>query len=99
VKGEAEADAHAAHGPVAATPGGTLVEATGDGSAAHGLHLSDITGREIAVLVPLVIVILWIGIYPKPFLDRSATSIAQIGQQVQKAAPVRTTTTTTASPR
>ncbi len=98
VKGETEADAHAAHGPVAATPGGTLVEAAGNG-AAHGLHLSDITGREIAVLVPLVIVILWIGIYPKPFLDRSATSIAQIGQQVQRAAPVRTTTTTTASPR
>ena len=92
VKGEVEEAAHGAdgtHGAVAATSGGTLVEANSAGEATHGLHLSDITFREIAILVPIVIVILWIGIYPKPFLDRTATSIAQISQQVTSAAPAR----------
>jgi NADH-quinone oxidoreductase subunit M len=95
VKGDVD-EAHGARGVAVATPSGTLVEATPDTGSTHSLHLSDITPREIAVLVPLVIVILWIGIYPKPFLDRSAASIAQISQQVTQAAPARTTL---ASPR
>src|SRR5438552_1104220 len=31
-------------------------------------HLSDLSGREIALLVPVVLLIVWIGIYPRPFL-------------------------------
>ena len=30
----------------------------------------DLTGREIAALVPLAILVFWIGLYPKFFLDR-----------------------------
>jgi NADH-quinone oxidoreductase subunit M len=55
------------------------------GSQEHAMHLSDIKAREIAMLVPIVVLILWIGIYPKPFLDRTATSINQVGQQVAAA--------------
>jgi NADH-quinone oxidoreductase subunit M len=32
--------------------------------------LLDLTPRELAVLLPLLACILWIGVYPKPFLDR-----------------------------
>jgi NADH-quinone oxidoreductase subunit M len=32
--------------------------------------IPDLGGREIAILVPLVVIILWIGIYPRPILDR-----------------------------
>ena len=32
--------------------------------------LPDLTPRELAVLIPLLAGIAWIGIYPKPFLDR-----------------------------
>ena len=32
--------------------------------------IPDLGAREIAILLPLVVVILWIGIYPRPFLDR-----------------------------
>ncbi|HSG98532.1 MAG TPA: Fe-S-binding domain-containing protein, partial [candidate division Zixibacteria bacterium] len=32
--------------------------------------LKDLTFRELATLIPLVALILWIGIYPRPFLDR-----------------------------
>jgi len=33
-------------------------------------HVPDLNGRELAVLVPLVVLILWLGLYPKPILDR-----------------------------
>src|SRR6266853_1424915 len=43
--------------------------------------LTDLTPREITVLVPLLVLILWIGIYPKPFLQRmEPTSRALIEQ-------------------
>jgi NADH-quinone oxidoreductase subunit M len=32
--------------------------------------LPDVTGREISVLMPLVVLIFWIGLYPSPFLSR-----------------------------
>ena len=32
-------------------------------------HLLDLNARELAVLVPLVVLCFWIGLYPKPFLD------------------------------
>jgi NADH-quinone oxidoreductase subunit M len=38
------------------------------------LHLRDLTLREVAVLVPVVLVILWIGLYPQPFLKRMEAS-------------------------
>jgi NADH-quinone oxidoreductase subunit M len=31
-------------------------------------HLKDLNTRELATLVPLVLLCFWIGIYPKPFL-------------------------------
>src|SRR5213596_3090231 len=32
-------------------------------------HLKDLSPRELATLVPLVLFCFWIGLYPKPFLD------------------------------
>jgi NADH-quinone oxidoreductase subunit M len=37
-----------------------------------GHHLIDLTKREIAVLIPIVIFIVWIGIFPKTYLNKSA---------------------------
>src|SRR3954465_370896 len=34
--------------------------------------IPDLNGRELAVLLPLAALILWLGFYPKPFLDRMA---------------------------
>ena len=31
--------------------------------------LTDLSGREWAYMMPLVILSLWIGVYPKPFLE------------------------------
>jgi NADH-quinone oxidoreductase subunit M len=43
-----------------------------EGGLYGGQSLTDMTKREIAVLVPVIILIVWIGVYPKPFLSRSA---------------------------
>jgi NADH-quinone oxidoreductase subunit M len=40
--------------------------------------LLDLSKREIAVLVPIVVFIVWIGVYPSPFLKSSAASTKQL---------------------
>jgi NADH-quinone oxidoreductase subunit M len=45
--------------------------------------LTDLTPRELAVLVPLLACILWVGIYPKPFLRRMEPSARQFIEQVR----------------
>jgi NADH-quinone oxidoreductase subunit M len=44
--------------------------------------LVDLNLREIATLVPLVIFIFWIGIYPKPFLKIMEPSVAYLVEKV-----------------
>ncbi|MGH7567949.1 MAG: complex I subunit 4 family protein [Gemmatimonadales bacterium] len=48
--------------------------------------LTDLTARELAVLVPLLAGILWIGVYPKPILDRMEPSARQFIESVKPAA-------------
>jgi NADH-quinone oxidoreductase subunit M len=37
-----------------------------------GHHLPDLTKREIAALIPIVLFVVWIGVFPKTFLSKSA---------------------------
>ncbi len=54
-------------------------------------HLKDMSAREWAVLVPVVVFIVWIGFYPATFLDVSAAASKHVVQQIQSArAGVRT---------
>jgi NADH-quinone oxidoreductase subunit M len=39
------------------------------------LRLSDMNGREVAYMLPLLLFILWIGVYPQPFLRRMDASV------------------------
>lgn len=43
----------------------------------------DVSKREIAIFVPLILVALWIGIYPDPFLDVMHTSVTNLMEQHQ----------------
>ena len=47
--------------------------------------LVDLSRREIAVLVPVVVLIVWIGFYPNTFLEKSAAASRQVVQQVHDA--------------
>ena len=40
--------------------------------------ISDLGIREFATFVPLLILAVWIGLYPKPFLDRLETSVDRV---------------------
>jgi hypothetical protein len=54
------------------------------GSVTHdeNRRLRDLTAREIAVLVPVLVVIVWIGVYPRPFLAVTEASVKQLLAQV-----------------
>jgi NADH-quinone oxidoreductase subunit M len=44
--------------------------------------LPDLSRREMTVLVPLLVLILWMGVYPRPFLNRIERSVAAFVEQV-----------------
>ncbi len=43
----------------------------------------DMSGREWGYMVPLVLVALWVGLYPKPVLDKMDKSVAFVVSRVQ----------------
>ena len=49
--------------------------------------LPDLNLREIAIFVPLIVLAVWIGIYPKPFLDRIAPTVNAVVARVNPAYP------------
>ena len=48
--------------------------------------LKDLTAREMITLVPLLVVIFWIGLYPKPFFTLIAPSVEKLVAALQTAA-------------
>jgi len=45
-------------------------------------RLLDLNFREFATYAPLLILAVWIGLYPKPFLDRIKTSVDRVVARV-----------------
>jgi NADH-quinone oxidoreductase subunit M len=41
-------------------------------------HLADLNVREFVLLAPLLLLMLYMGVYPSPFLDRSRESVAAV---------------------
>ena len=50
--------------------------------------LKDLSAREIATLVPLLIFIFWIGLYPKPFFGMMAATVEQLVETLGTAAQI-----------
>ncbi len=46
-------------------------------------HIPDLNRRELALLVPLLAAIIWLGVYPKPVLSRMQVSAEHFVQSVQ----------------
>ena len=44
--------------------------------------LTDLDGRELATLVPIIVLCFWIGLYPMPFLNAMAPSVNKVLQKV-----------------
>jgi NADH-quinone oxidoreductase subunit M len=58
----------------------------GDVEIEANRRLPDLSGREIAVLLPLVALIVWIGVYPAPFLARTEPSVDRFVERVTRTA-------------
>ena len=46
-------------------------------------ELPDLNAREIVVMLPLLLFIVWIGVYPKPFLSKMEKSVGLVVTKVQ----------------
>ena len=51
-------------------------------------ELTDLSGREWAYMTPLVILSLWIGVYPKPFLNFVERPVNAVVRQVRPTYPI-----------
>jgi len=54
----------------------------------ENMKLKDLNWREIATLVPLLVLIFWIGLYPKPFFDLMAPAVGNLVKILQAASGV-----------
>ncbi|MGZ9226227.1 MAG: complex I subunit 4 family protein, partial [Anaerolineales bacterium] len=52
----------------------------------HGHGIRDLNWREIAIMVPLLVLIFWIGLYPKPFFALMAPAVDQLVDSLSTAA-------------
>jgi NADH-quinone oxidoreductase subunit M len=50
-------------------------------------HLPDLSLRELATFVPLIILAFWIGLYPAPFINRLDTSVSKVMARVNTSYP------------
>jgi NADH-quinone oxidoreductase subunit M len=50
-------------------------------------EMGDIDSRERLILIPIVVMMLWMGVYSAPFLRRMDASLAAVQKRVHDAAP------------
>jgi len=63
----------------------------------ENFHIPDLNWREIAIAVPIIITIIWLGVYPAPVLRRMEPAAAKLVAQVREGSmPVAVQTTTVA---
>jgi NADH-quinone oxidoreductase subunit M len=51
-------------------------------------HIPDLNWREVSLMAPLVIIIIWLGVYPAPVLRRMETASQALVTRVQQSAMV-----------
>lgn len=61
----------------------------GEHNRAQGVVIPDLNGREIATLMPLMVLVFWIGFNPEPFLDRMRASVEHLVSEVSSVRGVK----------
>ncbi len=56
--------------------------ALGEPSTKAASVLPDLTTRELASVIPLAILVLWIGLYPGPLMEMMDASVTHLVQQM-----------------
>jgi NADH-quinone oxidoreductase subunit M len=59
----------------------------GEQANADAAAMSDLDGREMWLLAPIAVVVLWMGVYPESFLAPIRRDVATIVTRIHKAAP------------
>gem|GEM_PF-3361240 len=54
---------------------------------ADAAAMSDVNGREMWLLAPIAVVVLWMGVYPETFLAPIRRDVATIVASIERAAP------------
>jgi NADH-quinone oxidoreductase subunit M len=57
----------------------------GDVTNEKNAALKDLTPREVLVFLPLLVMIFWMGVYSKPFVDRMEPAVVQFVEQMNSA--------------
>jgi len=52
--------------------------------------IEDLSRREITILAPMLALMIWIGVYPTPFLQRMEPSVRALLERVESVAPAST---------
>jgi NADH-quinone oxidoreductase subunit M len=55
---------------------------------ADAAAMTDVNGREMWLLAPIAVVVLWMGVYPETFLAPIRRDVATIVARVERAAPI-----------
>ncbi len=63
-----------------------LVQRTFFGPNERGWQLPDLGARESSILAALIALVLWLGLYPQPFLDTAAPALETMSRQAGGAA-------------
>jgi len=61
----------------------------GEHSREEGVVVADLNGREIATLMPLLVLVFWIGFNPEPFLDRMRASVKHVVSEMSSVRGVK----------
>jgi len=61
----------------------------GESTRKEGVVVTELNAREIATLVPLLVLVFWIGFHPQPFLDRMRASVAHLVSEMSSVRDVQ----------
>jgi len=61
----------------------------GEPSTKAASLLPDLTRRELATVIPLAVLVLWIGLYPGPLMEMMDASVTSLAQQIEVIQPAQ----------